>query len=176
MRKLARDGDGAPHAMTAWRHRAATSPLDEIDDVLAIEEASFTNPWTREMYLAELENHGVSFCLRSPGTESRPASVGFCSFWRVLDELHINNLAVLPAHRRDGRGLGAALPRAAAKARARGRTRATLEVRESNEAARRLYERFGFSRRRRPARLLREAVEDALVLCAIDEMLTSPER
>src|SRR5256885_1879852 len=34
----------------------------QIDEVLAIEEASFTNPWTREMYLAELANPGVSYC------------------------------------------------------------------------------------------------------------------
>jgi hypothetical protein len=33
--------------------------VDQIDQVLAIEEASFSNPWTREMYLAELENPGV---------------------------------------------------------------------------------------------------------------------
>jgi hypothetical protein len=35
---------------------------DDIDDVLAIEERAFTNPWTRAMYLAELENTGVSYC------------------------------------------------------------------------------------------------------------------
>ena len=52
--------------------------LDQIDQVLAIEEASFTNPWTREMYLAELENAGVSFCYLAYDAEGR--SIGFCSF------------------------------------------------------------------------------------------------
>ena len=33
----------------------------EIDAILAVEEASFTNPWTREMYLAELDHQGVAF-------------------------------------------------------------------------------------------------------------------
>ena len=82
------------------------SPAD-LDAVLAIEDASFTSPWTREMYLAELENVGVSFCYLARD-ESRQV-LGFLSFWRVLDELHINNLAVAPDHRR--RGIGLALLR-----------------------------------------------------------------
>ena len=76
-----------------------TSP-DQIDAVLAIEQASFTNPWTREMYVSELENRSLSFCFLARDDDGRV--VGFCSFWRVLDELHINNLAVLPAFRREG--------------------------------------------------------------------------
>ena len=73
--------------------------------MLAIEHASFTSPWTKEMYLAEFENAGVSFfyLAKTPLGEI----IGFCSFWRVLDELHINNLAVAPEHRRVARGDGA---------------------------------------------------------------------
>jgi hypothetical protein len=41
------------------------------------------------MYLSELENHGVSYCFLR---RTNGHVVGFCSFWRVLDELHINNL------------------------------------------------------------------------------------
>ena len=39
-----------------------TSP-DDIDGILAVEDASFTNPWTREMYLSELANVGVAYFL-----------------------------------------------------------------------------------------------------------------
>src|SRR6478735_4265663 len=74
----------------------------DIDDVLSIEESAFTNPWTRSMYLAELDNAGVSFCFLARDNQRR--AIGFCSFWRVLDELHINNLAVLPDLRRCGIG------------------------------------------------------------------------
>ena len=66
----------------------------DLDGILAVEAASFTNPWTRDMYLAELENRGVSFFFVA--RDDRRRIVGFCAFWRVLDELHINNLAVLP--------------------------------------------------------------------------------
>ena len=82
-----------------WRIEPLTR-ADQIDDVLAIEEASFTNPWTREMYLAEMDNRGVSYCFLAHDDAGRV--VGFCSFWRVLDELHINNLAVKPESRRTG--------------------------------------------------------------------------
>ena len=124
-----------------WTIVPLVSP-DQIDSVVAIEEASFTHPWTRDMYLAELDNRGVSFCFLAQ--DAAGAAAGFCSFWRVLDELHINNLAVLPEHRRVG--VASALLAFVLQEGVRmGARRATLEVRRSNEAARRLYERFGFT-------------------------------
>jgi ribosomal-protein-alanine N-acetyltransferase len=143
--------------MTAWLIEPLVSP-SEIDAVLAIEEASFTNPWTREMYLAELQNTGVSFFYLARDLERQ--TIGFCSVWRVLD---INNLAVLPAYRRAG--IGAALLTHVLDAGARmGARRATLEVRRSNEAARQLYERFGFSIVGVREGYYSNPVEDALVL------------
>ena len=86
--------------MGPWVIQALTH--NDIDDVLAIEEAAFTSPWTRAMYLAELQNSGVSYCFLARNAGGR--GVGFCSFWRIVDELHINNLAVLPELRRQGLG------------------------------------------------------------------------
>ena len=133
----------------------------QIDDVLVIEEAAFTSPWTRAMYLAELENHGVSFCFLARDDDGR--AVGFCSVWRVADELHINNLAVLPEVRR--RGIGSALLEHVLRHGAdSGAQRATLEVRQSNDAARILYERFGFTVAGVRRAYYSKPVEDALVL------------
>ena len=146
--------------MTSWAIEAVTS-ADQIDDVLAIEEVSFTNPWTRPMYLAELENAGVSFCFTAKDAAGRV--VGFCSFWRVLDELHINNLAVLPAIRRAGVAT-ALLSHVLTYGASLGARRATLEVRRSNEPARLLYERFGFSVAGVRHGYYTKPVEDALVL------------
>ena len=135
--------------------------LEQIDAVLAIEEASFTNPWTREMYLAELENPGVSFCFLANDAAGHP--IGFCSFWRVLDELHINNLAVVPERRRTG--VARALLTFVLDEGARlGARRATLEVRRSNDAARYLYEQFGFTVAGVRRAYYTRPVEDALVL------------
>src|SRR5262245_1024641 len=94
------------------------------------------------MYLAELENRGVSFCFVAKDASGR--IVGFCSFWRVLDELHINNLAVAPPARRGGVAT-ALLSRVLDEGAHLGARRATLEVRRSNDPARLLYERFGFT-------------------------------
>jgi ribosomal-protein-alanine N-acetyltransferase len=144
----------------SWHIEALTSP-EQIDDVLAIEEASFTNPWTREMYLAELGNTGVSFCFLARDSDGRAA--GFCSFWKVLDELHINNLAVMPDIRREG--VGSLLLSHVLREGARfGAVRATLEVRRSNEPARQLYERFGFSIAGVRHGYYSNPIEDALIL------------
>jgi ribosomal-protein-alanine N-acetyltransferase len=143
-----------------WRIEALTKP-EQIDDVLVIEEASFTNPWTRAMYLAEMENRGVSYCFRALDANGRV--VGFCSFWHVLDELHINNLAVKPESRRSG--VATALLNHVLHEGARmGAQRATLEVRRSNDPARLLYERFGFSVAGVRRAYYTKPIEDALVL------------
>jgi ribosomal-protein-alanine N-acetyltransferase len=146
--------------MANWQIEPVSSTSD-LDAILAIEAASFTSPWTREMYLAELDNVGVSFCYMARDTEGNV--LGFCSFWRVLDELHINNLAVAPEYRR--RGVATALLmfvlREAEKLGAR---RATLEVRRSNEPARHLYERLGFAAAGVRRAYYSNPVEDAIVL------------
>lgn len=133
----------------------------QIDAVLAIEEASFTSPWTREMYMAELDNHGISYCFLARPANGEP--IGFCSFWRVVDELHINNLAVLPAWRRGGVAT-ALLDHVLREGTRLGARRASLEVRRSNEPARQLYERFGFSVAGVRRAYYTKPVEDAIVL------------
>ena len=139
----------------------ALSSDADLDAVLAIEAESFTSPWTREMYVAELANVGVSFCYLARDESRR--TVGFCSFWRVLDELHVNNLAVAQAYRR--RGIGTALMTFVLNEGSRlGAHRATLEVRRSNDAARQLYERLGFLAAGVRRAYYTNPIEDALVL------------
>ena len=137
------------------------SSPSEIDEILAIEEASFSSPWTREMYVAELANPGVSFFYLARTADGEAG--GFCSFWRVLEELHINNLAVLPAHRRS-RIATDLLRRVLEDGAAAGASRATLEVRRSNEPAQKLYETFGFTVAGVRRLYYSNPPEDALVL------------
>ena len=133
---------------------------DAIDALMAIDAESFLRPWTRAMYEAAFANAVTRVhVLRLSGG---PA-VAYCSAWLLPGELHINNVAVIPAWRRQG--LGRQLLRAVlASAEAEGAARATLEVRQSNVAALRLYEGLGFKAIAvRPDYYL-EPVEDALVL------------
>ncbi len=149
-----------PETVPAWSVTPLTDPRD-LDAVIAIEAESFTNPWTREMYEAELGNGGVSHFMLARGSDD--GVVGFCSYWRVVDEVHINNLAVLPAFRR--RGIGRALlQRILVEAAREGATRALLEVRRSNEEARRLYESIGFTVAGIRRQYYSHPTEDAVVL------------
>jgi len=133
----------------------------DLDEVLAIEEASFSNPWSRQMFLWELQNVGVSYAyvLRTP--EWRVAA--FCTIWVVLDEVHINNVAVRPECR--GQGVGLSLLRFVLRLGGTlGARRATLEVRRSNDAALKLYERLGFRVAGARRNYYSNPVEDALIL------------
>jgi ribosomal-protein-alanine N-acetyltransferase len=133
----------------------------DLDGVLEVEAESFTNPWTRDMYAWELQDRSRChiYVLRTP----EHAVAGFCAFWLVVDEIHINNVALRPALR--GRGLGTALLRHVfAEAQRLGARRGTLEVRASNVGARRLYERLGFHVSGSRRNYYSTPVEDALIL------------
>ena len=133
----------------------------DLEGVLSVEAESFTNPWTREMYAWELQNRSVCHVYVVRTAECPVA--GFCAFWLVFDEIHINNVAVRPRFR--GRGIGTALMRhVLAEAKRLGARRATLEVRSSNADARRLYQRLGFYVAATRRNYYTHPVEDALIL------------
>jgi len=137
--------------------------IEDIDRVLEVERTSFTRPWTRDMYVAELENRDVSFLYLARNLHREV--IAFCCFWKIFDELHINNLAVVPEAR--GRGLGTALLlHVLDQGHRLGARRALLEVRESNAAARRLYERLGFTVSGIRRAYYTQPTEDALLLTA----------
>lgn len=134
---------------------------EDLDGVLAIEDASFNNPTTRSWYEEELKRPEVCFIyvLRTPEC---PVAA-FCAFWLIVDQAHINNLAVRPELR--GRGLGKELLAAViAEAAKRGAVELTLEVRESNIPALQLYQRAGFTHEAVRKNYYTKPVEDALIL------------
>jgi len=134
-----------------------------LDQVLAIENQSFSQPWPRGLFAGELR-YPLALCLGAFGLPSQRL-LGYVILWLVVDEAQIQNLAVDPAAR--GRGVAKALLTAAlAEARRRGAAWASLEVRPSNLAARRLYAGLGFVEvGRRPGYYQPEG-EDALLLNA----------
>jgi ribosomal-protein-alanine N-acetyltransferase len=152
------------HERRANAPRYWIDPLQDeadLDGVLAVEAESFTNPWTREMYAWELQNRSV--CHIYVVRTAEHAVAGFCAFWLVFDEIHINNVAILPHLR--GLGIGTSLMRhVLAEARRLGAKRATLEVRASNDSARRLYARLGFYVAATRRNYYTNPVEDALIL------------
>jgi ribosomal-protein-alanine N-acetyltransferase len=140
----------------------------DLEDVATLEATCFTNPTTREMLRHEVESSDVlhAYVMREASSESpsaRGAVVAYCAVWIIFDELHINTLAVHPERRRQGLA-SLLLTHVLDDAVRRGAEKATLEVRRSNEAARKLYERFGFEVGGVRKEYYRQPVEDALIL------------
>jgi ribosomal-protein-alanine N-acetyltransferase len=150
--------------MTTRVERLRT-PAD-LEAVLEIEHASFNNPTTREWYESELERPDVCYVYvirTAPPDVHVPTIAGFCAFWRVVDQIHINNLAIRPDFR--GHGLGRELlARVLDEAATMGAPDATLEVRRSNVAARHLYEGAGFTLAGVRTSYYTNPIEDALIL------------
>ena len=107
--------------------------------ILEIERLCFAVPWSEASIEAEFEDNLAHYFISSVGE----SIVGYCGYWRILDEAHITNIAVHPDYR--GRGIGAGLLGVMlADIEADGIHAVTLEVREGNTPALKLYEAFGF--------------------------------
>jgi ribosomal-protein-alanine N-acetyltransferase len=114
--------------------------LDDVDDVLAIEEATFPTPWTEGMLRDELAASGRSYLV----TESGDGVVCYGGIMVGGGEGHLMTLAT----RSDRRGRGLAtdlLIRLLLWAIDAGAERLLLEVRPSSFPARRMYHKFGFA-------------------------------
>jgi ribosomal-protein-alanine N-acetyltransferase len=138
-----------------------TTAADDLDRVAALEAECFTKPWTRSMLEREITGSDTArvYVLRA----SHRAVAAFCTCWLIVDELHINTIAVDPAMRRAG--LATVLMQHVLRdAAISGALRATLEVRASNEPARRLYARLGFVERGVRRRYYTQPEEDAVIL------------
>ncbi len=151
------------------RLRIEPMTLDDLPAVHAIERASFTTPWPDDAYRSELRtNRLATYVVARAGDEV----VGFAGLWLMVDEAHVTTFAVDPAWRR--RGIGEHLLVALLDVSiARGAREATLEVRLSNVAARRLYEKYGFRPVGLRPRYYTDNGEDALIMTT--EPLASPE-
>lgn len=139
---------------------------DALDEVLAIEQACFSAPWTRKMLAAELSgNPFANFLIaRCPDPLSgAPAVVGYFCFWVVFEELRLMNLAVSAPFRRQG--VASRLVCEALRTGVeRGATRAMLEVRASNHEAQTLYRRLGFRQTAIRAGYYDHPEEDAVLM------------
>ncbi len=158
--------------------RLAAMELADLPQVMTIDRLSFPQPWSEASYRYELlENtnayfivaldphgaapvrHWLARWLRQP---ERRQVVGYAGLWLVVDEGHINTLAVHPQWR--GRGLGEKLLLELLRyAREHSAVMATLEVRVNNFTAQRLYRKHGFEEVGRRPRYYRDG-EDALLM------------
>ena len=110
-----------------------------MQDVLNIEAASNLTPWSKKIFQKILENRSISFVIRS-----NESVVAFCIANKVLDECHLQNIAVIEELR--GKGIGTFMLNILFKrAKLSDLDTVLLEVRESNEIARKFYRDNGFT-------------------------------
>ncbi|MEO8029355.1 MAG: ribosomal protein S18-alanine N-acetyltransferase [Gemmatimonadota bacterium] len=133
----------------------------DIADLVRIERACFSDPWSAQGFQEVLSARGSLGLIAQDETD---AVAGYLLARSVLDECEILNLAVLPEARRKGIGRRI-LERALAEIRAGGVTRIYLEVRPSNQPAQSLYADFGFRPLGLRPNYYRSPREDGLVLC-----------
>ena len=149
-------------AIVAMRER-------HLGGVADIEAASNPRPWSRDLFASELKQvSSRSFVAVAPGNEV----IGFACLMSTGFEAHLTNIATAPRLRRGGVA-SALMVRVFDEAIAWGLESITLEVRASNVAAQRLYERFGFVADGVRPKYYSEPSEDAVIMWVHD--IGSPE-
>jgi ribosomal-protein-alanine N-acetyltransferase len=135
--------------------------LRDLSSIEEIERSSYPTPWSRSMFAGELAKPS-SICLGALDTEWNEL-VGYLIISRYVDAWHVMNVAVAEPYRR--RGIASGLMERLFEDTSRdGRRGYTLEVRVSNEAAIRLYERLGFKARGIRRGYYTDNREDALIM------------
>jgi [ribosomal protein S18]-alanine N-acetyltransferase len=132
---------------------------EHIPFLMGIELEAYPEPWTRGMFRDEIRNtRSYFFLARRDGQ-----IIGYSGFWLILDEAHITSVTVAKSHR--GLGYGREQMHQLNKlARDAGARTMTLEVRESNLPARRLYESLGFAPVGRRKGYYSRSGEDAIIM------------
>lgn len=155
------------------RIRIRPMTLDDLQGVLTVEEACFSEPWSEQVYratllldytayfVAEITQEGLSPLFEKAGL-SGSRIVGTIGLKNIAGEGEVTNVAVLPSWRGQGIG-GRLMERLLADGKKEGIEAFTLEVRAGNLPAIRLYESFGFAAEGRRPGFYEKPKEDALI-------------
>lgn len=158
--------------------RIVPATADMLSEIVQLEEACFSAPWTRKMLEAELTgNRFAHFCVAigCEAGKSVESIIGYHCFWIVFEELRLMNLAVRASMRREGIGRALALEavRVGVELAA---TRAVLEVRASNGAAQGLYRKLGFVPISTRRQYYANPTEDAVIMELVPLVVPENER
>ena len=133
--------------------------MQDLNTIEEIERRSYPTPWSRSMFAGELAKP-ASICL---GAFEGDRLAGYMIISRYVDAWHVMNIAVEPEFRR--RGIATALlEKLFELTEDESRRGYTLEVRVSNDAAIKLYERLGFRSRGIRRGYYTDNREDALIM------------
>jgi ribosomal-protein-alanine N-acetyltransferase len=119
--------------------------VERIPAICAIERSTYSHPWTPAHFIDSLAAGYRCRCLVGPSRHGPEAIIGYFIAMKGVDEVHLLNITVAPAFRRQGWGR-LMLDVLALWSRAQGAQWLWLEVRAGNRRALAVYERHGFRR------------------------------
>lgn len=134
--------------------------LDDLEQVVAIDQASFSLPWPPRSFQFELTDNPASRCLVA---DLDGRVVGMLVGWLIVDEIHIATIATHPDFRKQGIGEKLLL-HTLQSAKADGAVSSFLEVREGNDAAIMMYRKLGYVESGRRAGYYKDNGEDAILM------------
>jgi ribosomal-protein-alanine N-acetyltransferase len=151
------------HPSNRWAIQKAT--LGNLDELVNLEKACFTMPWSSKSFEAELAGNQFSHVLiiLDPGQGQNIQAVAYLCMWIIFEEIRFLNVAVHPDFRRQGLAkelISHALDLGKEASCCRG----MLEVRETNHEARNLYESFQFQAYATRKSYYTNPTEDAILM------------
>jgi ribosomal-protein-alanine N-acetyltransferase len=134
--------------------------LADLEQVVAIDQMSFSLPWPARSFQFELTDNPASRCWVA---DLDGRVVGIVVAWLIVDEIHIATIAIHPDFRKQGFG-EKLLSHVHQSAKADGAVSSFLEVRENNDAALMMYRKFGYVESGRRAGYYKDNGEDAILM------------
>ena len=133
--------------------------LDDLEEVMEIENDSFSKPWTETGFFSFLIRNDTLFLV----AEENDSICGYCGVVMAADEGDITNVAVAKQCRNQGIG-GMLIAELIHRTEEVGVSRLFLEVRVSNQPAIHLYQKMGFEQNGKRKNYYESPVEDALLM------------
>jgi len=136
-------------------------PFEEadLDEIMEIENVSFAAPWSRQCYLDLAPLDTISFFV----VKDEGKVLGYMLYQSSGEEMELHTIAVSPGHRREGIAKKM-IEHMISDGKGRGILRFFLQVRPSNDSARALYKKYGFTTIGIRKNYYRDNFEDALVM------------
>lgn len=133
---------------------------NDLPEVITIEDQCHATPWTSSSFKYEIINKEAVLKV----AELNGQIIGYVCVRTILDMTHLLNISVLPVFRR--LGIGSMLLHGVLRTlkELRPEQEITLEVRESNKAAKKLYRKFGFEVTGKRKDYFKKPEEDALIM------------
>jgi ribosomal-protein-alanine N-acetyltransferase len=134
--------------------------LNDVEQVIAIDQISFSLPWPVSSFRYELTENLASRCWVAEADERVAAML---VAWFIVDEIHIATIATHPDFRKQGIGEKLLL-HTLQSAKIEGAVSSFLEVREKNAAAINMYHKFGYVESGRRVGYYKDNNEDAILM------------